>query len=174
MSSTVIPELRIAISGNQPLPENYVFALIDTQTDLIQLRDELTDHSAGGYVSFEGWVRDHNEGQQVLKLAYEAYPLLANKEGGKIVHEAMDKFEIIKAACVHRTGLLEIGELAVWVGVSSAHRDAAFSACRYIIDEIKVRVPIWKKEYYVSGDSGWVDCEECAKHGHVHSHGEHR
>ncbi len=148
-----------------------MFALIDTSEDLTRLREQLTDHAAGGYVAFEGWVRDHNEGQQVLRLAYEAYPSLAKKEGQKIINEALDKFEILKAACVHRTGLLEIGELAVWVGVSSAHRDAAFTACRYIIDEIKVRAPIWKKEFYVSGDSGWVDCEACAKHGHLH--GEH-
>lgn len=145
-----------------------MFALIDTPEDLTRLREQLTDHAAGGYVAFEGWVRDHNEGQQVLRLAYEAYPSLAKKEGQKIINEALDRFEILKAACVHRTGLLEIGELAVWVGVSSAHRDAAFAACRYIIDEIKVRVPIWKKEFYVSGDSGWVDCEACAKHGHAH------
>ncbi len=64
-----------------------------------------------------------------------------------------------------RTGLLEIGDLAVWVGVASAHRDEAFKACRYIIDELKVRLPIWKKEHYVDGDSGWVNCERCAAHG---------
>jgi len=146
-----------------------MFKLIDTSTDLLALREQLSDRSAGGYVAFEGWVRDHNEGQPVLRLAYEAYSMLANKEGEKIVAEALQKFNLTKAACVHRTGLLEIGELAVWVGVSAAHRDAAFDACRYIIDEIKIRVPIWKKEFYVSGDSGWVECEACASHGHQHA-----
>ncbi len=139
-----------------------MFAIIETPADLVKLRVDLNDRAAGGYVTFEGWVRDHNEGQQVLRLEYEAYPALANREGSRIVAEAMAKFDIINAACVHRTGLLEIGELAVWVGVTAVHRDTAFAACRYIIDEIKVRVPIWKKEYYVSGDSGWVDCEACA------------
>ena len=78
--------------------------------------------------------------------------------------------------------VLAIGELAVWVGVSAAHRDEAFRACRYIIDELKHRVPIWKKEHYLNGDSGWVNCERCASaprdsaaddpvaHGHVHDH----
>jgi molybdopterin synthase catalytic subunit len=68
----------------------------------------------------------------------------------------------VHAACVHRVGDLRVGELAVWVGVSAPHRDEAFRACRYIIDEVKHRVPIWKKEHYVNGDSGWVNCERCA------------
>ena len=65
---------------------------------------------------------------------------------------------------------LAIGDLAVWVGVSSRHRAEAFAACRYIIDEVKYRVPIWKKEHYVNGDSGWVNCERCAEHAHQHDH----
>ena len=65
-----------------------------------------------------------------------------------------------------RSGLLEIGDCAVWVGVCSEHRDEAFRACRYVIDEIKHRLPIWKKEHYVNGDSGWVNCERCAEHSH--------
>jgi molybdopterin synthase catalytic subunit/adenylyltransferase/sulfurtransferase len=83
---------------------------------------------------------------------------------------------------VHRIGALQVGELAVWVGVSAAHRDEAFRACRYIIDEVKHRLPIWKKEHYLNGDSGWVNCERCASapsrhsaddavdHPHVHEH----
>jgi molybdopterin synthase catalytic subunit len=74
---------------------------------------------------------------------------------------------------LHRSGLLEIGECAVWVGVSSAHRDEAFNACRYIIDQVKSRLPIWKKEHYANGDSGWVNCERCANQGahQGHEHG---
>jgi molybdopterin synthase catalytic subunit len=125
-------------------------------------RRTLADPACGGYASFEGWVRDHNEGRRVLRLEYEAYEALAIKEGGRIVTEALDRFGVRKAACVHRVGALEIGELAVWVGVSAAHRDEAFAACRYIIDEVKHRVPIWKKEHYPEGDSGWVNCERCA------------
>jgi hypothetical protein len=83
-------------------------------------------------------------------------------EGEKVLAEARERFPHLQAICVHRSGLLEIGDCAVWVGVASAHRDEAFKACRYIIDQIKVRLPIWKKEHYVDGDSGWVNCERCA------------
>ncbi len=128
---------------------------------------ELTDAAAGAYVGFEGWIRNHNEGEDVLRLEYEVYEPLAVKEGDKIIAEAMAWFPILHAECVHREGMLEIGECAVWVGVTSAHRDEAFAACRYIIDEVKVRLPIWKKEYYADGNSGWVNCERCAAHAHA-------
>ena len=137
-----------------------------TRIEPDKLRDALLDHAAGGYVAFEGWIRNENEGEEVLRLEYEVYEPLAVKEGEKIIAEAKQKFPILHADCVHREGLLELGECAVWVGVSSAHRDEAFRACRYIIDEIKVRLPIWKKEHYVGGDSGWVNCERCAEHAH--------
>ncbi len=141
-----------------------LFRFCDVDFDPAALRAELIDPAAGGYVAFEGWVRNHNEGQAVTRLEYEAYAELAVKEGERILAEASQRFPLLRAACVHRLGELEIGGLAVWVGVSAAHRDEAFAACRYIIDEVKHRVPIWKKEYYVSGDSGWVNCERCA-HG---------
>jgi len=133
-------------------------------------RTALEDPAAGGYASFEGWVRNHNEGRVVTRLEYEAFELLANTEGERIVREAIERFSVLKAACVHRIGALAIGELAVWVGVSSRHRAEAFAACRYIIDEVKHRVPIWKKEHYANGDSGWVNCERCAEHAHDHDH----
>ena len=131
-----------------------------------RLRDHLADPAAGAYTSFEGWIRNVNEGQHVLRLEYEAYEPLAVSEGQAVIAEAIKKFSVLHAHCVHRVGLLEIGECAVWVGVSSGHRDEAFQACRYIIDEVKVRLPIWKKEHYVDGNSGWVNCERCATHGH--------
>lgn len=134
------------------------------------LRSELKDHGCGGYVCFEGWVRDHNEGQQVKRLEYEAFAPLALSEGEKIIAEARVRFGVQRALCVHRTGALDLSEIAVWVGVAAPHRDEAFRACRYIIDEIKHRLPIWKKEYYASGDSGWVNCERCAKMPHAHGH----
>ncbi len=142
--------------------------------DAAVARRELLDRSAGGYVSFEGWVRDHNEGLEVKRLEYEAFQELAVKEGERIVAEALARFPVKHALCIHRVGALELGEMAVWVGVSSAHRGEAFDACRYVIDEVKHRVPIWKKEHYVNGDSGWVNCERCAtapRHSHAdHSH----
>jgi molybdopterin synthase catalytic subunit len=133
-----------------------------------ELRDDLVDAAAGAYTSFEGWIRNVNEGKQVLRLEYESYEPLAITEGQQVIDEAIAKFSVLNARCVHRVGLLEIGECAVWVGVSSGHRDEAFKACRFIIDEIKVRLPIWKKEHYVDGNSGWVNCERCATHGHSH------
>jgi adenylyltransferase/sulfurtransferase len=126
-------------------------------------RRALEDPAAGGYASFEGWVRNHNEGHAVTRLEYEAFEALAVVEGTRIVDEAIARFGVIDARCVHRVGSLGIGDLAVWVGVSSRHRAEAFAACRFIIDEVKHRVPIWKKEHYVTGDSGWVNCERCAE-----------
>ena len=131
-------------------------------------RAALMDAAAGGYSSFEGWVRDHNEGRRVERLEYEAFESLAVREGNRIVAEAVERFGVRKAACVHRVGGLAIGAMAVWVGASAAHRAEAFAACRYIIDEVKHRLPIWKKEHYVDGDSGWVNCERCAQPGHHH------
>ncbi len=139
----------------------------------------LADPASGGYASFEGWVRNHNEGLAVTRLEYEAFAELAVREGERIIAEACAKFGVEHARCVHRIGNLGIGDLAVWVGASARHRDEAFRACRYIIDEVKHRVPIWKKEHYVNGDSGWVNCERCATapssqahdHRHAHDHG---
>jgi len=128
-------------------------------------RAPLEDSAAGGYAACEGWVRNHNEGRTVKRLEYEAFEALAEKEGERIVAEAIRRFDVLRAACVHRIGSLEIGDLAVWVGVSSRHRAEAFAACRYIIDEVKHRLPIWKKEHYEDGDSGWVNCERCGQGG---------
>lgn len=132
------------------------------------LKRQLDDHACGACVTFEGWVRNHHEGRDVLRLEYEAYEPVAVKEGTTILKEALETFGVDHAHCVHRVGPLEIGDIAVWVGVSSGHRGEAFSACRYIIDETKHRVPIWKKEFYVDGDSGWVNCEGCAATPHQH------
>ena len=129
------------------------------------LQASLTDPAAGGYCAFEGWVRNENEGHTVERLEYEAYEPLAIAEGEKVLAEARERFGRLGARCVHRVGMLELGDCAVWIGVASKHRDEAFKACRYIIDEIKVRLPIWKKEHYTNGDSGWVNCERCAQHG---------
>ena len=132
------------------------FRLSDTPFDVASMRADLLDARVGAYAAFEGWVRDHNEGRVVHGLHYEAYAALAEEEGRRVLEEALAKFDVIDAACVHRTGDLAIGELAVWVGVTAAHRDAAFAACRYVIDEVKARVPIWKRERYADGDAGWL------------------
>ena len=149
------------------------FRFTQTAIDTEAARRELQDFGAGGYVSFEGWVRDQNEGQEVTRLEYEAFQDLAVKEGNRIVAEALRRFPVKRALCIHRVGSLGLGEMAVWVGVSSAHRGEAFDACRFIIDEVKHRVPIWKKEHYRNGNSGWVNCERCAaepQHPPEHRH----
>jgi molybdopterin synthase catalytic subunit len=149
------------------------FRFTHSAIDTAAARRELLDFGAGGYVSFEGWVRNFNEGQEVTRLEYEAFEELAVKEGERILAEAAARFPIKRALCIHRVGTLDLADMAVWVGVSSAHRGEAFDACRFIIDEVKHRVPIWKKEHYRSGDSGWVNCERCAaapRHAHDHEH----
>jgi len=149
------------------------FRFAHSAIDAAAARREVEDLGAGGFVSFEGWVRDENEGREVTRLEYEAFEELALKEGERILAEAARRFPIKHALCIHRVGALGLGDLAVWVGVSSAHRAEAFSACRFVIDEVKHRVPIWKKEHYRGGDSGWVNCERCAAPGsdHDHEHG---
>lgn len=141
-----------------------MFAVHDSDLELESLKKKLANSASGGFVSFEGWVRDHNEGRSVSSLEYQVYHELALKEGERILQEAKEKFAINEMACVHREGHLQIGDLAVWVGVSAAHRGAAFEACRYIIDEVKKRLPIWKKEHYVDGPAVWVDCQACKGH----------
>jgi molybdopterin synthase catalytic subunit len=135
-----------------------MFHIVSAPIDPIERKRELEKSDAGACVTFEGWVRNHNEGEAVQALEYEAHLGLAEKEGARIVAEALARFAVSAAYCEHRVGKLTIGDCAVWVGVSAPHRGAAFDACRYIIDETKSRVPIWKKEHYSSGAAGWVNC----------------
>ena len=115
---------------------------------------------SGATVVFEGTVRDHNEGHAVERLEYESMENLACKEGERILAEALAKFPIDHAECVHRVGALEIGEIAIRVAVSAGHRKEAFAACQYIVDEVKARVPIWKKEHYAGGASEWINSSQ--------------
>ena len=140
------------------------FCLSCEVIDSAALRRGLANEQAGACVTFEGWVRNRNEGQPVEALEYEAYVPLAGKEGGRILAEARERFALTGAACVHRTGRLRLGELAVWVGVTAEHRGAAFDACRYIIDEAKTRLPIWKKEHYATGATAWINCATRGEH----------
>jgi molybdopterin synthase catalytic subunit len=132
------------------------FRLADAPIDVAALRERLRADACGAFASFEGWVRDHNEGCAVRGLEYSSYHVLAEREGEAILREARERFAIEAAACVHRVGALAVGEMAVWVGVSAAHRGPAFEACRWIIDEVKARVPIWKNERYADGEGAWL------------------
>lgn len=109
----------------------------------------------GGIDVFIGTVRSQTKGKQVVRLEFEAYERMAIKEMRKIAEQAMDKWPVHKIAVHHRTGVLQIGEVPVVIAVSAAHRDAAFDACRYIIDTLKQTVPIWKKEVFEDGEV-WV------------------
>jgi molybdopterin synthase catalytic subunit len=141
-----------------------MFKISAEPLDPAALQTALLDARAGACVTFEGWVRNRNEGQQVLSLEYEAYVPLAEKEGGRILAEAREKFAVVGVACVHRIGHLQLGEAAVWVGVTAEHRGSAFDACRYIIDEAKARIPIWKRECYATGTAAWINCATRGDH----------
>lgn len=136
-----------------------MFALATIPIDAGALRRALEHPAAGGVCVFEGVVRNHNGGREVQGLHYEAYEALALREGARILDETRARFPLLAIVAAHRVGALGIGELAVWVGVAAAHRDPAFTACRHAIDEIKRRVPIWKREHYLDGAPGWLHPE---------------
>lgn len=112
----------------------------------------------GAALVFEGVVRNHTRGRQTLYLDYEAYEDMALQEMESLAAESLTQFKIRDVAIVHRLGRLEIGETSVLIAVASAHRAAAFDACRWLIDTLKRTVPIWKKEYFVDG-AVWADGE---------------
>lgn len=118
------------------------------------------DSHTGAVVTFDGIVRDLNDGLPVQALEYEAFEPLAVAEGERILTEARGKFGLVDVTCVHRVGRLAIGDVAVRVIAFGVHRREAFEACEYVIDEVKARVPIWKKEHYASGDSGWINAQK--------------
>jgi len=134
-----------------------MFQLTDKPIESAALAAQFGDGTCGAFATFEGRVRNRNEDHAVDSLEYEVFGPLAEKEGARVVDEATRKFAIGKALCVHRIGHLAIGDVAVWVGVEAGHRGAAFDACRFIIDETKARVPIWKKEHYSDGRAEWVE-----------------
>jgi molybdopterin synthase catalytic subunit len=133
-----------------------MFAISEAPIDVVRLQHGLEADAAGAVVYFEGRVRSYNDGRAVNGLSYQAYVELAEAEGRRIVEEARRRFDVERVSCVHRVGDLALGDVAVWAGVSAGHRAAAFDACRYVIDEVKARVPIWKREHYVEGDSEWL------------------
>lgn len=132
------------------------FALLDIAIDESRLRKMLDDDRCGAFVSFEGRVRNHNNDSSVNRLTYYGYEDLAVNQGRQIIEEAKRTFEITHAIAIHRIGALEIGDIAVWIGVVSAHRYPAFDACRWILDTIKADIPVWKQEYYEDNSSKWL------------------
>lgn len=135
----------------------YQFSITDQPVDPVFLRESLMREDAGAFASFEGWVRNHHQGKVVQSLEYEAYHTLASQEGTRILKLAQEQFDIHAAVAQHRIGHLQPSDIAVWIGVCSAHRDTAFAACRFIIEEFKKSLPVWKKEHYTDDSCGWVD-----------------
>ncbi len=132
------------------------FSLTDQPIDTSSLAADLHDQAAGAVVTFDGCVRNHNDGRPVDHLEYQAYPALALSTGRKILEEEARCHGILRAVAVHRTGALVIGDSAVWMGVAAAHRGAAFDAARAIMERLKYELPVWKKETYADGTSEWV------------------
>ena len=138
------------------------------QNDSVLLVREPIQHAAlvehvrqpedGAVVTFDGCVRNHSHGRRTLYLDYEAYETMALAKMREIAQQIHEEFPIHRVAIAHRLGRLEIGETSVFIAVSSAHRPAAFEACRYAIDTLKRTVPIWKKEYFEDG-AVWADGE---------------
>ena len=143
-----------------------MFSISNENLNRDALHTRLSNDKAGAIVVFEGWVRDHNEGKKVSSLEYQVYKELALKEGEKILQEAREKFNIHDVLSVHREGHLKLGEIAIWIGATASHRDDAFKATRYVIDEIKHRLPVWKKEHYVDHKADWVFCRHHSHHVH--------
>jgi len=129
--------------------------LDENPLDVKKAIDYVSDESVGGIDVFIGTVRDTTKGKKVIALEFETYKKMAISEFNKIVVQANKNWPIHKIAILHAVGKKHIGELAVVIAVSAAHRDAAFMACRYIIDTLKKTVPIWKKEVFEDGEV-WV------------------
>jgi molybdopterin synthase catalytic subunit len=132
-----------------------MFHTTNQPIELNELVRFVTDPEAGAIATFIGTTRNNNEGRKVIGLDYEAYPQMAEKELARIGEDAKKQWPICRMAIVHRLGPVKIGEASVIIAVSSAHRDAAFAACRYAIEEIKKTVPIWKKEVFEGGEV-WI------------------
>lgn len=140
--------------------------------DAIQTTDVLArikQGEDGAAVVFEGVVRNHTRGRKALYLDYEAYEEMALEQLESLAQQALKQFAVRDVAIVHRLGRLQVGEISVLIGVASAHRAAAFDACRWLIDTLKRTVPIWKKEYFEDG-AVWADGEPFPPEIHRGSH----
>jgi molybdopterin synthase catalytic subunit len=132
-------------------------AIVHSPIDVTAVLRAVESPAQGASVLFVGTVRDVNDGKAVSGMDYTAYEAMAEREIGLIVNEAEERFPRIIMRMVHRVGALEIGEPSVVVAVSHPHRDSAYAASRYAIEQLKKRVPIWKREHYEDGTREWVD-----------------
>lgn len=133
-----------------------MISITEKPIDVNKILSEVHHDSAGAISLFIGTVRNHNEGKKVSGIHYEAYKEMAEKVLSEIESETMKKWNVKKLVAVHRIGDLTVGDISVIVAVSTAHRKEAFEACKYVIDLIKTRVPIWKKERSDTGEY-WLE-----------------
>ena len=133
-----------------------MISITEKPIDVNKLLNDVSDQSSGASVLFTGTVRDHNKQDKVSKLHYEAYQEMAEKILQEIENEIHAKWKINKFIAIHRTGTLKVGEVSVAVAVSSEHRKESFEACKFGIDSIKEKAPIWKKEFAESG-AEWLE-----------------
>jgi molybdopterin synthase catalytic subunit len=134
-------------------------AIRETALSIDEVFQAVGDPGSGGIVLFTGVVRDNDEDRSVVQLGYSAHPT-AERELRVVAEETATKYPDVRAiAATHRVGDLGIGELAVVVAVSAPHRGEAFEACRYLIDELKARVPLWKHQRFTDGEASWVGAE---------------
>lgn len=138
--------------------------LSEHRVDLTALIAGVEAPERGGIACFVGTVRNHHGGRQVLRLEYSAYGPMVEVECGRIVAEAESRWNVA-VSVRHRVGPLEVGDVAVAVVAASAHRDEAFIACRHVIEELKRRVPIWKREYFADGSVEWVGSGAAGQQG---------
>ena len=135
-----------------------------------ELFDKFRNPNSGAVVLFSGEVRNNNKGREVTHLEYEAYEPMAEKMIGEIIEDAISRFKLNDAVCVHRLGRVEISECAVVVITGAGHRKEAYDANRYIIDRVKNEVPIWKHEFFTDGTSEWGQNCDCVTHEDEHKH----
>jgi len=133
-----------------------LISITEKPIDVNKLLNDVSDQSSGATVLFTGTVRDHNEQDKVSKLHYEAYQEMAKKILQEIENEIHTKWKINKFIAIHRIGTLQVGEVSVAIAVSAEHRKEAFDACKFGIDSIKEKAPIWKKEFAESGTE-WLE-----------------
>lgn len=143
-----------------------MFAVVREPIAMAALAQRVRTDACGAVVTFAGVVRERSDDERPVNgLSYEAHETMAVAEFERIAGEARERFGPCEIAVVHRVGDLRIGEVAVAVAVASAHRGQAFDACEYVIDELKARAPIWKKEHYTDGGSEWIE-NECTSPSH--------
>lgn len=141
-------------------------AIVTDAINVAAIVDEVSGAAHGAIATFIGTVRNTSGGRIVTGLEYSAYTEMANREMSDILHEALALASGGDIVAVHRVGNLNVGDTCVMIAAAHAHRAAAFDACRYTIEEIKKRVPIWKRERYADGSTEWV--EACRNEAHAH------